>query len=231
MAKTRSVSRRKAKKYQIELTPFWALLLSVFFFILLMWIFVLGILVGRGFLPGSVTKVSELKNQINKLQEMVSSRETYESSISEEADKNPELAFYEKLASKKEEVKNNWKPGESADIQEGETQAQDAEEINKSVPDRSDPIEVREQDGPETVSYSGQYTVQIASIGDIFRAEQLIKELKGQGYDAYYYMAQVNNKTYFRIRCGRFASRGEAQEYAKKLETEAGIEGFVSRVE
>lgn len=231
MAKTGSGTGKKAKKYLIELTPISALLWSVFFVFLLMWIFVLGILVGRGFLPGSVTTISDLRGQIKKLQEMVSTREPYESGTSEEADKNPELAFYEKLESKKEEVKNNWKPDEMADIVEPEPQAQDAEEIKQSATDEEDVIELPEENGPETPSYSVQYTVQIASIGDIDKAEQVIKDLKDQGYDAYYYEAQVKGKTYYRIRCGRFVNRGEAQEYAKKLETEVGIEGFVSKIE
>ena len=231
MAKTGSGTRKKAKKYQIELTPMSALLWSIFSIFLLMWIFVLGIFVGRGFLPGSVTTISDLRSQIKKLQELVSSRESYDSETYRETDNNPELDFYEKLASKKEEVKNNWKPEERADIQERESQARDVAEQIKSAPDEKDITEVRPKSEPETPSLLGRYTVQIASIGDIDKAEQVIKDLKDRGYDAYFYEAQVKGKTYYRISCGKFASRGDAQKYALKLETEAGLKGLVLKIE
>ena len=40
--------------------------------LLLAWVFVLGILVGRGFIPESVTMIADIKNELSKLQEMVS---------------------------------------------------------------------------------------------------------------------------------------------------------------
>jgi len=67
--------RKKGRRYHVDFS-----LVSLFFwgmgiFFLLVWIFVLGILVGRGFLPAGVKSLSELKAPIAKLQEMVTHRE------------------------------------------------------------------------------------------------------------------------------------------------------------
>ncbi|MBW1805995.1 MAG: SPOR domain-containing protein, partial [Deltaproteobacteria bacterium] len=75
------------------------------------------------------------------------------------------------------------------------------------------------------------YTVQLASLGNRDKAEKMINGLIEQGYDAYYYEAEVKDKTYFRIRCGRFTTRNEANAYARILAEEGGVKGFVSRLE
>ncbi len=203
MAKKRSRSKKAGKKYQIELTPLSIFLWGGCLFFVLAWIFVLGILVGRGFLPGAVTAFSDLKNQISVLQEMVSRNRSHDLSSPKKSDSDPKLAFYEKLSSKKEEAKKEW------------------------VPERS----VESQKQPKPSAPELQYTVQLASLGDKSQAEKLIKDLVGRGYPAYFYEIKVNGQTYYRIRCGRFPSRQAAADYARKLGKEAGIKGFVSKIE
>lgn len=187
---------------------------------------------GRGFLPETVTTISNLKSQIKKLQEMVSRKEMVDSSSPKEIDNGPELVFYEKLASKKEDVIKNWKPERHSDSPEKKPAPQ---EIMEPQPP---PVEEEEKEVIDTVKEvrdslisESRYTVQIASIGDIDKAEKMVRQLVKQGYDAYYYETNVKGKVYYRIRCGRFASWGEATNYARKLKDEAGLKGFVSRTE
>ncbi|MDB9823158.1 SPOR domain-containing protein [Deltaproteobacteria bacterium] len=231
MPKTKSKTRGKAKRYKIELTSLSALLWCVFLFFLLIWVFVLGILVGRGFLPGTVTTISELKSQITKLQEMVSIKEPYDSSTPKETEQDPKLAFYEKLASKKDEVKNNWKPEADVDELKDEELPPTSEALQKSPEDEKVLISLPEKEESKPSISTVMYTVQLASIGDLGKAEKLIKDLIAQGYDAYFYEIDVKGKTYYRIRCGRFASRNEALIYAQEIEKGAGLKGFVSRID
>ena len=70
-----------------------------------------------------------------------------------------------------------------------------------------------------------------AAAADKLKAEGLITKLVKQGYPAFYYEVKVRGRVYYRIRCGRFTERPEAADYARKLEKEAGIKGFVSRLE
>jgi len=232
MAKTRSKSRGKAKRYTIELTSISALIWSVILLFLFIWVFVLGVFAGRGFLPSTVqTTISDLKNQIKKYQEMVSHKEPYDSTTLQETDQDPELAFYEKLASKKDEVKNNWEVETKADTPEEKELPLTSEEVQETLADEKAPIDLPVKEEPEPSISAGMYTVQIASIGNREKAEKLIIDLIGQGYDAYFYETDVKGKTYYRIRCGRFSSREEALDYSQKLEKEAGLKGFVSRIE
>ncbi len=209
MVKKRYKTKEKTGRHIIELTSFSAMLWGLFLFFLLIWVFVLGILVGRGFLPGTVTTVTELREQIKRLQDIVNKEESYEVRPPVETDNDPELAFYERLAAKKEGVKNDWKP-------ETEDYTGQEEELRPSKP---------------SPSADNLYTVQIASIGDRAKAEKMVIDLIGKGHDAYYYETDIKGNTYYRIRCGKFENREEALKYAQRLEEEEGLKGFVSRVE
>ncbi len=224
MAKTRPKTGKKGKKYRIELTPLSVLLWGILVFFILTWIFVLGILVGRGFLPGNIPIVSDLKDRIGRLQELVVKKKPYNSRSQEEIDDAPKLDFYERLASKKDKAKKNWKSGKELDIPEKETSSVVVEAPGKPPMDQKEP--------PETLVPAGdQFTVQIASLGEIHKAEEMIRRLINLGYDAYYYKADVQGRTFYRIRCGRFRSREEALVYSQKIEKEAGLKGFVSKIE
>ena len=69
---------------------------------------------------------------------------------------------------------------------------------------------------------------------DAFRpaayTDAMINDLVARGYPAFYYKIKVDGMTYYRVRCGVFDNRGEATEYAKKLQDNAGMKGFVSRI-
>jgi len=62
-------------------------------FVLLAWIFTLGVLAGRGLLPGGVNTLAELKIQIGKLQQMISKKDRSELERIRELQKNPKFAF------------------------------------------------------------------------------------------------------------------------------------------
>jgi len=203
----------QAKRYKIELTSISALFWCIFLFFLLIWIFVLGILVGRGFLPGSLTTMSDLRSQIKNLQDIVSHKENYDSKASKETANDPKLAFYDKLTSKKDEIKNNWKPETKVDTSTSkkENPSHENESDQKPLTDKNVLIEALEKkEGSKPSISQDMYTVQIASIGDKEKAEKMIKDLNNQGYDAYFYETEVKGNRYYRIRCGKFSSREEA---------------------
>jgi cell division septation protein DedD len=234
MAKRKSRSKKKAKTFQFELTSLSAVFSGIFLLFLLTWIFILGILVGRGSIPGAVTTISDLRSQINNLQEMVSRKKQDNPTTAKKPDPDPKLAFYEKLSSKKDEVKNSQKPVQVPGSPKKTTPPIKIKAIQKRLLDekkkgKNNTITLKSEPEP---SFSGiQYTVQIASLGEKERAEKLINRLIDRGYQAYYYKVKVNEKTYYRVRCGRFADRADAGDYARKLADKEGIKGFVSRLE
>ena len=100
---TKKITPSKKKKYQLELSSislvFWVVCILFF----MGWIFVLGILVGRGFLPGANTAIADLKSQVTKLQEMVSRNKRVDQKPQAKEDIDSKLGFYDKLESKKED--------------------------------------------------------------------------------------------------------------------------------
>ncbi len=214
------------------MTGFSIFLWSFCLFFLLSWIFVLGILVGRGFLPDAVTALSDLKSQIGKLQAMVNHDRSYDIGSKKEPDPDPKLAFYEKLSGKKGEAKEKWVPEKKFEGPKKEKPPVKVEAYQPALP------EIKEKESTEildkqlaSVIDTTQYTVQLASLEDESKAEKMVNQLIESGYPAYFYEAKLDGKTYYRIRCGRFMSREEAGNYAGKVEREFGIKGFVSRLE
>ena len=244
--------KKGKKRFQVEMTSMGMLLWGCGLFFLLAWIFVLGIFVGRGFLPGTVTAISDLRRQISRLQAIVNHKKTEERVTPESSVPDPKLAFYEKLSSKKDEAKKKSEP--ALDPESGRTPVA-AKEDRITGPLRTEGEEVSYRPGSPLMVKKNQeslrdtkenqrasdrggepgseirFTVQIASVSDKEKAEGLIARLVKQGYPAYYYEVEVRGKTYYRVRCGRFIERPEAAEYAKELERKAGIKGFVSRME
>lgn len=257
MVKKRSKSRKKIKKkYLVEMSSLSVLIWGFGLIFLLAWIFVLGILVGRGFIPGGAFAISELKGQISKLQEIVGNSRAEETRPQKKFDKDPELAFYERLSSKKVEVKNRWQPETAVRTPKKEGGPDKIKTLPKNRLYREGvraKIEAKPQprENPQTARLGRQkrrssesllilsetplpeirYTVQLASLGSRDKAEKMINDLVDQGYPAYYYEKLVKGKTYFRVRCGEFSSSKEAGRYATKLTKDTGIKGFVSRLE
>ncbi|MEE9610213.1 MAG: SPOR domain-containing protein [Desulfatiglandales bacterium] len=232
MAKRKSKSKKRAKKYRIELTSFSIFLWGSGLFFLLAWTFVLGILVGRGFLPGAVTAISDLKGQISKLQGMVGNDKSYDVSSTKKPEPDPKLAFYEKLSSKKDEAKEKPPPKRKIKRVQKERNQEKREVSIKT------PSQVQEREGTENLEEQAQasvlvpkYTIQLASLDDQNKAEKMIKQLIDRGHAAYFYKAEVRGKTYYRVRCGRFGDQSEARIYAKRLEIEEGMKGFVTKIE
>jgi len=250
-------AKKKNRKYTLELTPFSIIIGSLVAFFFLTWIFVLGILVGRGFFPGTITTVSELKGEVNKLQDMVKTKETAPSEQKDNKDNvevAPELAFYDKLTTKKDDAKNTWQNEDAGTAETDKTNPPPAATVAEKKPVETvvgeKPVEtvankktINDNTEKKTVnddiavsppakstpgSDSGKYTVQVASSGDLDKALKMVKQITEKGFDAYYYETKVNGKTYYRVRSGKFSDKAEALNYSKKLEEKTGLKGFVT---
>jgi len=232
MAKRGSRSKKTGKRYQIALTSLSLFLWSIFLFFLLVWIFVLGILVGRGFFPGKVTTISDLRAQIQRLQEMVTRKSSKEMESIKKSEPDPKLVFYEKLSSKRDEAKKDRQIEKKREIPKKKQPQKKIETPKKPRLEKKKKKETKVPvKPPKPLTDDIQYTVQVASFDDKSKADKMIKKLIDEGLPAYHYEAKVKGKIYYRIRCGRFMNRKEATIYAGKLARENGIKGFVSKVE
>jgi len=229
MAKKNTHSGRSAKKkYQIEVTSLSLFLWGFCALFFMAWIFVLGVFVGRGFLPGADSTLVDLKSQVTRLQDMVAGNKRLEPEPQKRESIDEKLAFYERLESKKDEAKRK-EQGTGAARNGTSTASEPSKKENQGGSAQPKPA-------PEVIKTAppagqGGYTLQLASLEEKAKAEAMVKDLASRGYDAYYYEVRVKGRTYYRVRSGRFMTKEDAGLYASKLLKEAKIRGFVSKVE
>lgn len=239
MPPQKSKAKKKGKRYRVDLSRtslfFWCL--GTLF--LLAWIFVLGILVGRGFFPQGVEALSKLRVPIGKLQGVVGNRKTSDLDSIKGLDNNPEFEFYDQLSVKKGELaKKNTsgakRAGRQTDLAKGfETDKPSAEQVEAPKKDQS----TFNKGGGETkpageikpVDTGGAYTVQVASLDSENKAVKMAGQLESKGYPAYVHKVNVKDKTYYRVTCGKFKDKKEAGDFKSLLYQKQQIKGFVTK--
>ena len=74
------------------------------------------------------------------------------------------------------------------------------------------------------------FTVQVAATPLAEDAERIVRSLKAKGFEAYYYQVETKERRYFRVRVGRYQTREEAQVSHDQLKA-AGLKNmFISRL-
>lgn len=233
MAKRKPTGRKGTKKkYHIEMTSFSIFVWAFCLFVLLTWIFVLGILVGRGFFPGAGTAISDIRGQIGKLRGMVG--KSHETEPRKQEASAPKLAFYDRLSDKKVEAQEQKEDEKGPQVSQKQVTAKEeapktAASAPKPVPNQKKTSNGVTHEGAEAPSGQARYTVQLASLELASQAEKMSKRLVERGFPAYYYDVKIKGKIYYRVRCGRFLTRKEAEALANKLKKEVGLKGFVTR--
>lgn len=244
MARKRSKGRKGGKKkYQIEMTSFSIFIWTFILFFLLIWVFVLGIFMGRFYFPGAVSAISGIKEQIGKLPGIVAPNKSAETATPKKETPDPKLAFYDRLSSKKETAQKKTVNGPNVSRKpvtgkkpnpQPPARNPAPQPVSEPTPNRKpEPKPERTMAGAQKEVKPGAatYTIQLASLELASQAEKLSNKLVNRGFPAYYYDVEIRGKTYYRVRCGRFGTRNEARAFAKKLEDAAGVKGFVVRMQ
>ena len=239
MPPKKSKAKKKGKRYRVDLSRtslfFWCL--GTLF--LLAWIFVLGILVGRGFFPQGVETLSKLRIPIGRLQGIVSNRKTSDLDSIKGLDKNPEFEFYDQLSVKKGELAKNNKSGAKKAgrptelAKRFETDKSSARKVEAPEKSQSNFNKGGGQTKPageiKSMDTGGAYTVQVASLDSESKAVKMADQLKSGGYPAYVHKGNVKGKTYYRVKCGRFKDKKEAGDFKSLLYQKEKIKGFVTK--
>lgn len=220
----------KKAKYQIELSSmslvFWAVCILFF----MGWIFVLGVLVGRGFLPAN-TAIADLKAQVTKLQEMVGRNKRADQKPQAKEDIDSQLGFYDKLESKKEDKRKPFAELPPAPPKSEKT----VKPADKTLADVKADIDKKDSSvkKQESAKNAGpfRYVIQIAALDEQAKAEDMVRKLSERGVEAYLQETVVKGKTFYRVRCGKFVTKEEAGNYAQKLPKEAGTGWRIVNVE
>lgn len=188
------------------------------------WMFVLGVLVGRGTAPVHFD-IEVLQNELIALKESIIKQvqEKQRADVSS-IEKNQELDFYEALKGSKKDEKLTFKTKEKASPPPSTNKVTTQTSITK----KKAPTSLKKKTKiVSSQAQTGSYMVQVASTKDTQAADRLIKKLSTQGYKAYKTKADVAGKgTWYRVRTGGFGSRDEAEKVNRKL-SRLGYKGMV----
>lgn len=202
-------SRRVKRTYRLELGIGSFLFWMAGLLVVLGWIFILGIMVGRGdgpgflknFLPKGQTGVPLARDPAPVSQAVIPPLD--------EGAEDPELRFYEELASKK-----NNRAREELKLRKD--QVQNATKAAEKPPVRLVP----EQEG-------AGYVVQVASLDTEEGAAEMVKRLSAKGFRSYFTKAAVKGRVYYRVRVGPFTGAAEAKRSMEELAGKEGLDGFL----
>ena len=171
------------------------------------WIFFLGILAGRGYFSEDLDAVLGRIFPLEKDKTGYGDEVPSPSSPTKKLDNEPSFEFYKKLSERGEVGKDHLG-----------AKARESESGQKKPA------------GPSTSA--GGYTVQLAALGSESQALKMVNRLVRKGYEAYFYKIIIRGKAYFRVMCGRFKSRKEADDLQRLLARRENItKSFVTRAE
>jgi cell division septation protein DedD len=199
MTNKKSSSKKIKKRYTFRPTLGSLFLFCFGLIFVLAWVFCLGVIVGRNFLPIAF-------DTFFRTEETVMEVEQGKTPDHVEPIKEEELTFYNQLVNKKERAKKDA-----------------ASQISMKEPDRKR-RQTQVRQGEED---SRHYSVQVIALKDKKKTEQMVERLSTLGYQAYYYQTLINGEIFYRVRCGPFYTIQEAKKYAKSLADREGLKPFI----
>lgn len=232
---------KKNKKVSLSKKPFLVLSRRAIagwlgvIFILCGWMFVIGILVGRGTAPVKFDMddlQSRLEESRQNLKKKQPGQDSGEAGIVEDKTK---LDFYEALPEDRQDTQIDEKKSppviskkvepapaikSSPATEEKATQKSPSQNQNdqKAVPKNMEPAKPPVAAKSEAEPSGKVYTVQVAAVKVAKDADRLVTQLKKKGYPAFRTISKVQDKgIWFRVRVGKYKSRAEASATLEKL--------------
>jgi cell division protein FtsN len=207
-------------------------------FLICAWMFVIGVLVGRGTAPVKFD-VDKLQERFNASKQNLAKQEQgrMQKDVGIEKDKT-QLDFYEALEENREDVKiYKTKPSQEAikkedppvekklPITDGKS-AKSNIQTSKTVPAKP-PSKQQIASKSKAEPAVNVYTIQAASVRAAGDADKLIAKLKAQGFPAYRAIGKIPGKgIWYRVRVGEYKSRADARRMLEKLK-KAGIQPII----
>lgn len=204
-------------------------------FFVAVWMFVLGILVGRGTAPVKFD-IEKIQKDLAALKAATLQRSKPE--VAASSGRGPstggidpaDLEFYEGLRASRREL--NFKPSSKEEVRRkaskqtskpGKKQSAAASVDKKSTakavkPEAVKTVTQETRSSPAASPVRRQVTIQVASVKSQQTAERMVRGLKKKGYPAYVRIGKVPGKgIWYRVRVGRFVSRKEAAGMLARL--------------
>jgi len=232
----KNATAKSRKKYLLQLTGKGFFLGLCLLVLISGWMFVLGILVGRGTAPVNFD-IQALQKELLALKEsMLKQEKRAMETDSAKTGAKGSLEFYEALKEKgKDEqiqlIEKKTLP-EAAPKTPPETPPQSSLTSQKRV-SKSKGIQEEKKDSPGLPEADplppGSLAVQVASAKDAVSAEELVKKLTQLGYAGFITKAEIPDKgTWYRVRVGPYRTKAEAEQVRQELIKDQ-FEGIIVR--
>jgi cell division septation protein DedD len=197
-------------------------------FLMSAWMFIVGLLVGRGTAPVHFD-LQKLQNEIAELRKGTSEKKAVNGGkIKTKMKEKTDLEFYEAL--KKKTAPPPVKPAEgekSKKVKPSERKASPSEKKVLAEKMQRAPTEKKAPKDSAKKKSNGKLTIQVAALKDDKVAQQLVDRLKKKGYSAYRASVNIPGKgVWYRIRIGSYQTRADAARTLKRLKKD-GLDGFL----
>ncbi len=201
------------------------------------WMFVLGILVGRGTAPIGLN-AGKLEQELKTLKEAMAEKTPANAKDKDAADpiERPELGFYEALKENKGQrqykVPAAAKPNPAAKTPAVKPKpvakpSPPRPSVTKPAPEKKSAPKPAPVAPPQPERAQGRFTIQVAAVKETANAKRLVDDLRKNGYPAYQVRVMVPGKgVWHRVRVGAYTSRDAAEQMLKKLKA-GKINGMV----
>ena len=220
--------KKKKKSIRFELSKLaltgWCLGLLV----ALIWMFLLGLFVGKGITPGNIN-FTEIKKRMMAegiwpgSGEMGRQESPPPSTTTKKKIPLKDLEFYEKLARKKESQLQ--KPA----VAKTPPQEKPATAVAAKPPP---PAQQEKNSSVQQKPSTGHFTVQLASFKDLTSAKKFAARFRGLKHKATIREVELSGKgRWYRVQVGKLASREEATALANHLAKKYQLHAFVMGLE
>ena len=203
------------------------------FFFACVWMFVLGILVGRGTAPVQFD-IEKLQKELTALKDAVVKEETLRFKIDSQTNEHKaDMSFYEELkqpandaaVSKDQQIVKSG-PSAKPIIKENASRTTEDKAVEKPESNAENHSNTKTSAVSEAES-KNRLTIQVASLKDPIIADRMVAQLKDQWFPAYKTMADIPGKgIWYRVRIGSFQDKAEAQGTLERLK-QAKIEAIL----
>lgn len=192
------------------------------------WMFVLGIMVGRGMAPVNM-ELGKLEKELAELKAKMLRQEQakVDAHVAGKGDAKKQLGFYEALKSPRQETDSFKpvppvadKPKAPPEPKPRPASKPKPEPVAKPKPEPAAKPKHAPSPKPQSAAAveKGRFTVQIASVQDGRNAQNLVDRLRKQGYRSYQIRTEVPGKgIWYRVRVGAFDNRGDADQMLARL--------------
>ncbi|MCJ7616980.1 MAG: SPOR domain-containing protein [Desulfobacterales bacterium] len=218
------MNKKDKKKFSFKFLPKGPLIWIFLIIFVSVWMFALGVLVGRDTAPVKFD-IEKLQKELVALKEAVIKSKQKLFKIDSDAVKDKtNFGFYEALKETKK-YKNNG--ADISDKQETKPLSQNntVEVKKKVIPDNAKVNEVKQENQTAILTQKTEtdkkYAIQVASLRDSKDADEMVAKLMKRGYSAYWISSNIPEKgIWYRVRIGYFKDKAEAGSTLNKLKKE-----------